>query len=211
MARKRNKPLPVTVDGNNIKAYLYFHKSLEGTPEGYDETYADMCVNGITRYWSEAGFNVEIIRLKESLKVPHVKVLPAKLTRTSYVMSPAWRWIWGFFKNFHPEAMMLNWSPSNPGNIHLNLRFFKDKNRFERVSAHEFGHVLGLGDAYGAHYRFFYEAPGTEDYMMNHNRKVSPEEALMVKRAHETGKMQYFPMKFSARKYASGLRKKRKT
>ncbi len=77
-----------------------------------------------------------------------------------------------------------------------------------RVSAHEFGHILGLGDAYAAHYRFFYEAPGTRDYMMNHNTAVSPEEAAMVRRAQETGKMQYFPIKFSAKRFIKGVFKR---
>ncbi len=205
---KNKRPLPVTVDGDKITAYIEFHPLLLKKPKDNDLTYADMCENGITHYWTEGGFEVELIRVAKGDKRPHIKILPANVSKTSYVMSPWWRWIWGLFTTFHPEVFMLNWSPKSPGNIHLNLKTYSGPKWFMRVSAHEFGHVLGLGDAYNAPYRFFYEAPGTEDYMMNHNRHVSPVEAQMVKRAHETGRMQYFPMKFDLKLVVSGIKKK---
>ena len=73
------------------------------------------------------------------------------------------------------------------------------------MAAHEFGHVLGLGDAYAANYRFYYEAPGTKNYMMNRNVRVSEEEVQMVLKAHKTGKMQYFPMEVSLKRFFKGL------
>lgn len=203
----KKRALPVTVDGDKITAYIEFHPLLLNKAKDSDLTYADMCEEGIKKYWTEGGFEVKLIKVNKGDKRPHIKILPANVSKTSYVMSPWWRWIWGLFTTFHPEVFMLNWSPRNPGNIHLNLKTYSTSKWFMRVSAHEFGHVLGLGDAYNAPYRFFYEAPGTEDYMMNHNRHVSPVEAQMVKRAHETGRMQYFPMKFSPKLIFAGIKK----
>ena len=152
---------------------------------------------------------VDIRRIEKGNKRPHICVVPAKMTNTSYVMSRWWRWGWGLFRSsFHPESFMINWSRRHPGNIHLNLRRKYTKDRFMRVAAHEFGHILGLGDAYDAHYRFYYEVPGTENYMMNSNIRVSEEEAQMVRRAQQTGKMQYFPIKFSAKHFFKRLFKR---
>ena len=203
------KDLPVELEGNRITAYFKFHESLLEKPEGSGMSYADLCCRGITFYWGKAGFDVKINRLAKGQNRPHVRVLPARVSATSYVMSPCRRWFWGLFRSgFHPEAFMLNWSPEHPGNIHLNIRTFRNENRFMRVCAHEFGHILGIGDAYGAHYRFFYEAPGTENFMMNSNREVSSVEAEMVRTAHKSGRMQYFPLRFSAKSFFAGLRRR---
>ncbi|MBP5180700.1 MAG: hypothetical protein J6127_05375 [Clostridiales bacterium] len=201
---------PVTVRDMKITAHIAFHEALGQKPERSDKTYAEIAAEGIRRYWSEAGFEVELIPCKIKDKTPHVNVLPAKVTGTSYVMSRWWRWGWGPLRcALHPESFMLNWSLKNPGNIHLNLRTYRSESSFMRIAAHEFGHILGLGDAYAAHYRYFYEAPGTKTYMMNRNERVSEEEVAMVLKAHRTGKMQYFPMKFSLKRYVNGLRKHR--
>ena len=76
---------------------------------------------------------------------------------------------------------------------------------FAEIEAHEAGHTLGIGDAYGANYRFFYETPGTGNYMMCHSRRVQPEELEMVFRAHLTNRMQYFPWKFVPGIFLSGF------
>ncbi len=200
---------PVTLEGDTITCYAVFHPSMLVRNEDWEMTYADACCEGIAKYWGEAGFTVNIHRITKEDKRPHICVLPARMTNTSYVMSRWWRWGWGLFRSsFHPESVMINWSRRHPGNIHLNLRRKCTKDRFMRVASHEFGHVLGLGDAYDAHYRFFYEVPGTENYMMNSNIRVSEEEAQMVRRAQETGKMQYFPIKFSAKTYFKRLFKR---
>lgn len=121
----------------------------------------------------------------------------------AHVNSPPWRWYWGFFRSFQLEALHLNWSTCYPGNITLQRE--KDRYTFQQVCAHEMGHLLGLGDAYGANYRFFYEAPGTANYMMCHNRKVQPEEMEMLFIAHTTDRMQYFPRKFDSKIFKAGL------
>ena len=212
MEIKQTNPVnkyPVMLEGDTITCYVLFHPAFLGKNADWEMTYADACCAGIKKYWEEAGFSVDIRRIEKGNKRPHICVVPAKMTNTSYVMSRWWRWGWGLFRSsFHPESFMINWSRRHPGNIHLNLRRKYTKDRFMRVAAHEFGHILGLGDAYDAHYRFYYEVPGTENYMMNRNIRVSEEEAQMVRRAQQTGKMQYFPIKFSAKHFFKRLFKR---
>jgi len=197
---------PVTVEGMTITAYMAFHKDLQKPAADCDDTYAKLAYDGIKENWEEAGFKVDIRVVDIKDKRPHVNILPAKVSQTSYVMSRWYRWGWGLFRcSLHPESFMLNWSLKNPGNIHLNIRRYRTKGHFKRMAAHEFGHVLGLGDAYAANYRFYYEAPDTKNYMMNRNVRVSEEEVQMVLKAHKTGKMQYFPMEVSLKRFFKGL------
>ena len=46
---------PVTLEGDTITCYVYFDKALLKTNPEWDMTYADVCVEGITSYWSDAG------------------------------------------------------------------------------------------------------------------------------------------------------------
>ncbi|MCQ2504266.1 MAG: hypothetical protein MJ103_03430 [Saccharofermentans sp.] len=181
---------------------------LKSKPEGY--SLADAFVEGIRNQWAKTYVfegsskpvvvKMNIIR-KDDKDAEYdsaqrfFKVRHTNMSSTSFVTSPVWRMGWGFLITGCPEAAMINWSLKNPGTINMNS--YSRISVFQSVSAHEFGHVLGIGDAYGAHYRCFFEAPGTEDYMMNSNRCVNPRELEMVLRAHETGRMQYFPYRVS--------------
>lgn len=123
----------------------------------------------------------------------------------AHVISPPWRWYWGFFKYFQLESTHLNWSRKHPGKVVLQKKL--SRHSFQQTGAHEIGHLLGIGDAYGANYRFFYEAPNTGNYMMCHSRKVQPEELEMALTAHATDRMQYFPKKFISSVFISGIRR----
>jgi len=123
----------------------------------------------------------------------------------AHVISPVWRWYWGFFRSFQLESLHLNWSRKYPGKVTFQKE--PDRSAYRQICAHETGHLLGLGDAYGANYRFFYEAPGTGAYMMCHNRKVQPAEMEMIFNAHMTNHMQYFPKKFTAKVYFAGIKR----
>ncbi|HOO60807.1 MAG TPA: hypothetical protein PKV44_00050 [Bacillota bacterium] len=118
------------------------------------------------------------------------------------VTSPLWRWVWGFFRSGQWEALNFNWSRKHPGRVHLSKR--DDRQTFQQQCAHEFGHIVGIGDAYAANYRYFYEAPNTTDFMMNNNKRVHPQEIEMALYAHATNKMQYFPKRFSWKSFWTG-------
>ncbi len=196
-------------------------------PEGF--TYADAITEGIIRNWGgvfafhwyrinrdkRVPVRVTIIRKDEVLNgtCPHkvdknqrfayVKFAPF-FSPSSFVMSNPWRWLWGLPFNFSLESFALNWSPYHPGTI--NLKKYKSLTRFEQVAAHEFGHLLGIGDAYDAPYRFFYQLPNVSHYMMCYNRKVQNVELEMVLNAHLKKRMQYFPIKFNFKTFFKGLK-----
>lgn len=123
----------------------------------------------------------------------------------AHVMSPPWRWYWGFFRYYQIESTHLNWSRKHPGRVSLPRE--ATRHSFQQTSAHEIGHLLGIGDAYGANYRFYYEAPNTGTFMMCHNRRVQPQELEMTLTAHLTNRMQYFPKKFVRKTFVAGLRR----
>lgn len=121
----------------------------------------------------------------------------------SHVVSPIWRRFWGIFSNGQLETLMHNWSILHPGNIYMQKNL--SRHLFLKTGAHEVGHILGIGDAYAASYRFFYEAPGTNNYMMSHNRKVQPPEVEMAVAAHFFNQMQFFSRRFLFKTFTNGL------
>ena len=127
----------------------------------------------------------------------------SSLLLPSHAASPLHRRLWGIFKTGQIESVGLNWSPSHPG--YITLTTLTAPQRFERVAAHEAGHLFGLGDAYAAWYRFFYAAPGTEGYMMRDTTRVQPAELAMLLTAHTKGRMQYFPRSFKFKTIGRGL------
>ena len=205
---KRPESVPVRIDVSDkvitITGYVEFDPKLlvpfkksekindallSSKPEGY--TYADAAIEGICENWGKSYLfegatepvkvNVNLIRKDDpDAVIPEgqrfFKVRHTNISGTSFVTSPIWRMGWGFFLTGCPEAAMINWSPRHPGTINMN--------------------------DYG---RFYYEAPGTDSYIMNNNSSVNAREVEMALRAHETGKMQYFPYKISLRKYFGRL------
>jgi len=123
----------------------------------------------------------------------------------AHVVSPLYRRFWGLFKSGHLESLGLNWSPDQPGRMILPVGLEPD--RLGSVAAHEAGHLFGIGDAYAALYRFYDPAPGTGDYMMHSLGRVHAEEIRMMLKAHATGRMQYFPVRFQFRRLIGGLRR----
>lgn len=182
-------------------------------PDAAGRSYAELICEGVSKAWSgtyhfKTAHQPEeiIIRVlihKAPVRKPvKVCVRPLHL-RSAYVISPFYRRIWGFFKTLQIESFGLNWTPEHPGKIVMLP--FRPSSVVRRVAAHEMGHILGIGDAYGAFYRFYCEAPGTQDYMMHSNRQVQPEEIDMMFKAHQSGRMQFFPKTWKSSRFFLGL------
>ncbi|NLO37433.1 MAG: hypothetical protein GX112_13930 [Clostridiaceae bacterium] len=186
-----------------------------GPADSPEQTYAGLILAGIEQAWNgtydlgTAGmpepvtvavrFQPDTVRKAAAVRVHRLLVMPA------HVISPLYRRIWGILRTGQLESMGLNWTPRNPGAIVMppyeQARLVRD------VAAHEFGHLLGIGDAYGALYRFYSAAPGTGRYMMHSNGQVQPEEIRMLIQAHRRGRMQFFPRRWQARVFWEGLRR----
>lgn len=121
----------------------------------------------------------------------------------AHVASPFYRRLWGIFRSGQLESIGLNWSPRHPGTMVIPEK--TPAWRRGGVAAHEAGHLFGLGDAYGAWYRFYSTAPGSQGYMMRDNQRVQPDELAMLVRAQATGRMQYFPKIFEFKQVRQGL------
>lgn len=126
------------------------------------------------------------------------RVMPA------HVNSGIMRRFWGVFRNRTVISLGFNWAPKFPGRIFLPTRY--NKALLQRVAAHEFGHCMGLGDAYAAWYRCYDEAPGSGSYLMNSNGNVSAEEFRMVLTARVREKMINFPFRCSWQRFWQGFK-----
>lgn len=182
-------------------------------PGSSDRTYAELVTEGIRTFWEgyywlplAGGPQPLTIRVQIStcsgrravpIRIRHLLIMPA------HVRSPLYRFYWGIIRNRHLESIGTNWSREQPGI--MVLPHMDDPALVMRLAAHEAGHLFGIGDAYGAIYRFYDAAPGTESYMMHSNEAVQPEEVLMMLQAHVTGRMQYFPWSFSWRRFRKGF------
>jgi hypothetical protein len=225
--RSGSQPITVEVIGNLIRitaVFRYNRRALEPWQDS-NVSQADLIEAAIIRYWSghyrlrsdrfrgyiKAKVEVKIFRQLigdelYSCDAVLIKVRPLMLM-PAHVISPWYRRLWGIFRTGQWESLGTNWSPCCPGIMVLppaNIRFL---NWFERMSAHEAGHLFGLGDAYGALYRYYYAAPGTRNYMMHSNRRVQPREITMLLEAHMSGKMQFFPKKWQKGTFASGFKR----
>lgn len=141
--------------------------------------------------------------------LPPVRSIPVRLASStllpSRVGSPFWRRGWGIFRRFQLESLGLNWSRRARGR--MTMAPYRHIWQIEPVAAHEFGHLMGLGDAYGAIYRYYSAAPGTDNYLMRSNRALSSEELAMVFDAQRENRMQFFPKRFERAQFKAGFQK----
>ena len=212
-------PIQICLSGQQITidcCLRFNRRAIKTGPSGPDGlTYAQLIQTGISRYWSgqhlintpELPGTVSVSVMFQSpdtrrsclIRVRPLFFMPA------HVVSPFYRRLWGFFKTGQFESIGLNWSPENPGVMVLPP--FENQEILQRVAAHEFGHLLGLGDAYGAFYRFYANAPNTGHYIMNSRGTVQPQEVQMVLKAHKTRRMQYFPRSFQISAIRRGIKR----
>lgn len=212
-------PIQLRIKGNHLTIDCCLHynrRALRLLPLDAEQTAADLIEAGIRRAWSGV-YRLELPDLDEPLPV-YVSVAihrdlrrrPARIClkrlffMPAHVISPFWRRFWGIFKTNQLESMGTNWSLEQTGRMVLPTGLSALQVR--QLAAHEAGHLFGLGDAYGAIYRFYHGVPGKEHYMMYSNQKVQPEEIIMLLRAHQTGQMQFFPRSWDRTKFVNGLR-----
>ena len=181
-----------------------------------EQTAADLIEAGIRQAWSgvyrlnltgpedEFLVFVQVVIHRDRRRRPVRICLKRLLIRPAHVISPVWRRIWGVFKTGQLESMGTNWAPTHPGKMILPIGLSPVTLR--QIAAHEAGHLFGLGDAYGAVYRFYHGVQGKERYMMYSNQEVHPEEIVMLLNAHQTGRMQFFPRSWNTTRFVQGLR-----
>jgi len=221
---RRPDKIPVRLiwsgDQLTIDCCLRFNKRALRTGPVSDQgrTFAELISEGIKRHWSghyDLGnpdrpdlvtVTVEIHTAPKRRPIS-VRVRPM-LFMPAHVISPICRRIWGIFLTGQIESLGLNWSLRHPGTIIMPP--YGQASLVESVAAHEIGHILGIGDAYGAIYRFYCAAPGTQDYMMHSNQQVQPEEIRMMLLAHASGRMQFFPKIWDTRQFLRGFRQEMK-
>ena len=204
----------LTEDRLLISCNFHFSdKALCLRPDGCDQTYAELITEGIRMFWS----GEYLLPLPEKLQPVTVEVLitskpqhravPIRLRHMlfmpAHVRSPWYRHFWGLIRTGQIESIGTNWSREQPGA--MILPYLQDPEQVRRIAAHEAGHLFGLGDAYGAIYRFYDAAPGTEWFMMNGNWAVQSTEILMMLRAHMTNRMQFFPRHFQWTRFRAGF------
>lgn len=226
-------PIQLKIEGNTLVidcCFRYNRRAMRLLPDS-TLTAADIVEAGIRRAWSGSYLldlpglqeTVETVETTEGEPVPaanlvHVRVathrdgrrrpaliaLQTLLVMPAHVISPFYRRIWGIFKTGQLESLGTNWSLENPGRMVLPQDLTIQQLR--SIAAHEAGHLFGLGDAYGAIYRFYDAVPAKESYMMYSNQRVHPEEIIMLLNAHQSGRMQFFPKKWNGRRFVRGLR-----
>lgn len=102
---------------------------------------------------------------------------------------------WGIFRDGNIISLGFNWHYRTPGLIYLPAD--KTPDRLAHTAAHEFGHIMGLGDAYGAWYRCYDTYPPATNYLMKSNQQLHEEEIRMMFQAQTTGKLSHFPIRYS--------------
>ncbi len=231
------QPVQVRVKGNTIfidASFRYNRVALRPwIIDGMSQ--ADLIEAGIIRKWS-GEYKLRSKRYKGYIKARVVvnirrelvpdsicDILPYPLNRhrqravlikirsmlfmPAHVISPWYRRLWGVFKTGQWESLGTNWSRNAPGIMVMPPCRSGSIPWFERMAAHEAGHIFGLGDAYGAIYRYYYAVPGTTNFMMHSNRQVQAKEITMLLEAHMAGKMQFFPKKWNRKTFVDGFKR----
>ncbi len=212
-------PILLRISGNRLVidcCFSYNRRALRLFRPLPEQTAADLIEAGIRQAWSgvyrlnltgsedEFPVFVQVVIHRDRRRRPVRICLKRLLIRPAHVISPVWRRIWGVFKTGQLESMGTNWAPTHPGKMILPIGLSPVTLR--QIAAHEAGHLFGLGDAYGAVYRFYHGVQGKERYMMYSNQEVHPEEIVMLLNAHQTGRMQFFPRSWNTTRFVQGLR-----
>ncbi len=174
----------------DAKPKIFMDVTLETTPRVLGSP-------SLTQFWRWLTFRRRPVRCY----LTELKIFP------SHVGSPLWRRVWGILRYGQLETMGWNWSPGSPGYMCVNSGLAAPS--LKRVAAHEFGHILGLGDAYAAFYRFYDAYPNAQHYLMYSNGALSDQEFEMFLKAHTDGRAQFFPKRFSWAQIKAGYKREK--
>lgn len=144
-------------------------------------------------------------RCIEGARRPLLIYIKSMRIAPAHVKSSIFRRVWGFFRDGKIISIGFNWHPLYPGLIFLPAN--RSAAYFKKVAAHEFGHAMGLSDAYSAWYRAYDEHAGSENYLMNSNGHIQGEEWLLLCKAQSRGKLSHFPYRFKRKRFCQGLKK----
>ena len=216
-------------DTINIKAYVEFTGAYQDIFPGTNITYADVAAAGILSKWNGTftgnqydftpGKNITVntkiysnqkssANLWTSAGSNQKDFLEIYIDNTDPVYyGPAGINPIQHTQNVpHMDGGQDDWSVSNDKKITMYRSHSGDPNEYSQYGyastiAHEFGHVLGLGDAYGDKDKGRVAATNTpevpvtqwlQDDIMVHNGYVTPNDVEMVWQAWSTNEWQYF-------------------
>jgi len=140
-------------------------------------TYKYLFLNGIQENWSGSFGIYEVSTYaRESSKGIKVRIGEVNLNAkkdNSYMTPP-----------------LFGWSPSNPGSVTMRTGDSRSgaiyaSDQFKWVAAHEFGHLLGVGDAYSSK-----NSTGVTSIFNNFGTSVQAGDISKVLKAQSTGKWQ---------------------
>ncbi len=144
-------------------------------------------------------------RSLEGARRPLLIYIKSMRIAPAHVKSSIFRRVWGFFRDGKIISIGFNWHPLYPGLMFLPAN--RSSSYFKKLTAHEFGHIMGLSDAYSAWYRAYDEYAGSENYLMNSNGHIQAEEWLLLFKAQSCGKLSHFPYRFEGKGFWQGLKK----
>ena len=139
-------------------------------------TYRALFLQGIEETWSGDGVSAYARERSKGIKVSIGNVNLNAKKDDSYMKRP-----------------LFGWSPSNPGSITMRTGNSRTgtiytADQFKWVSAHEFGHILGVGDAYNSK-----NSTGVTSIFNEFGTGVQPGDIAKVLNAWSTKKWQSWP------------------